>query len=192
MPLDDLVALFDNPRRFPEAACHAPGIDPAIFFPGQGDPTAPAKRICSGCPHIIECRALGMREHFGIWGGTSERDRRSLRRRERIVTDELTHTNGTGPGPTLTEDLPLVRECPECGGPVPDDRRVTCSSACASKRDHHKGRAPKPSPMVVTPTGTDLGGLAARLLTLDELAGIERVTIELAGQVVTISQTRCS
>ena len=103
-------------------------------------------------------------------------------------------TNGSGTGHTLTVDTPTTPlVCPECGGPVPEDRRVTCSSACARKRDRrHNGRGPKPStPTVVSQPETGLGALAAQLLSLDQLGEIERVSIETAGQMLTVSSRAC-
>lgn len=61
--------------------------DPAMFFLGRGKPATPAKRICAQCEVRAECLAtvLAMEaEHGrqpGVWGGTSERDRRRLRAR---------------------------------------------------------------------------------------------------------------
>ena len=56
--------------------------DPDMFFPGRGGATEPAKRVCAGCPIQAECleHALTHREAFGIWAGTSERERRVMRR----------------------------------------------------------------------------------------------------------------
>jgi Transcription factor WhiB len=189
LPTDGL--LFAAAPRFEHAACQAPGVDPAIFFPEQGAPVWPAKAICRQCSHTVECLALGMREHFGIWGGTTELERRTLRRRRRTtVMDEQTTevtTNGNASGHTVTLD-PAVRVCPECSGPVPEGRKVTCSSVCAQKRDRRKGRTtPKASSPAVEIRGTGLGALAAALLSLDQLAEIESVTIETRDQVLTIS-----
>ena len=41
-----------------------------------------AKRICAVCPVRIECLeyALEAGEQHGVWGGTSERERRRIRR----------------------------------------------------------------------------------------------------------------
>ena len=56
--------------------------DPALFFPERGEPSAPAKAICLACPVRVECLnyALSINERHGIWGGTSENERRVLRR----------------------------------------------------------------------------------------------------------------
>lgn len=57
--------------------------DPDAFYPNNGQPTAPAKRVCVGCPVTGDCLAyaLAHNERFGVWGGTSERQRRAMRRR---------------------------------------------------------------------------------------------------------------
>ncbi|MFD4740570.1 WhiB family transcriptional regulator [Streptomyces virginiae] len=54
--------------------------DPAEFFPDKGGSTAVAKRICFTCPVRRDCLdyALTNGEQHGIWGGTSERERRRL------------------------------------------------------------------------------------------------------------------
>jgi WhiB family redox-sensing transcriptional regulator len=58
--------------------------DPEIFFSdGDAEGTAVALRICAGCPVAEECLewALLARASFGVWGGTTEQDRRRLLRR---------------------------------------------------------------------------------------------------------------
>lgn len=67
------------------AACR--GLDPEIFFPERGESTREAKAVCAGCPVRPECLeyALDAREVNGIWGGKSERERRSIRRKRRTA-----------------------------------------------------------------------------------------------------------
>lgn len=69
-----------SPTWHPAAACR--GTKPELFYPLRGEPTAPAKAVCATCPVIVDCLnyALSNHETFGIWGGTSERERRRLRR----------------------------------------------------------------------------------------------------------------
>jgi WhiB family redox-sensing transcriptional regulator len=57
-------------------------VDPEIFFPERGGSSKAARAVCSECSVRQECLlyALTNREQFGIWGGTSERERRRLRR----------------------------------------------------------------------------------------------------------------
>lgn len=63
------------------------GLDPAIFFPDRGMSLAPAQKICGDCIVVDECleHALTHGERFGVWGGTSERERRRLRRARRLA-----------------------------------------------------------------------------------------------------------
>jgi WhiB family redox-sensing transcriptional regulator len=63
------------------------GSDPALFFPpgGTGEPLAQAetaKRVCKTCPVRPPCLqfALETNQDTGVWGGTTEEERRSLRR----------------------------------------------------------------------------------------------------------------
>lgn len=57
--------------------------DPEAFFPEKGRSTAAAKRVCTACPVRAACLAFALerRERFGVWGGTSERERREILRR---------------------------------------------------------------------------------------------------------------
>ena len=57
--------------------------DPEAFFPGKGESSRSAKRVCAGCTVRAECLeyALTYDVRFGIWGGVSERERRRMRRR---------------------------------------------------------------------------------------------------------------
>ena len=59
-----------HPRR------HCRGMDPNDFF-GSDDAAA----VCKGCPVEKECKDWAVQNgEFGVWGGTSERKRRGLRR----------------------------------------------------------------------------------------------------------------
>ncbi|HEY1445667.1 MAG TPA: hypothetical protein VGF51_12275 [Acidimicrobiales bacterium] len=109
---------------------------------------------------------------------------------------------GNGHDPAVLEG----RRCAVCNGAMPDGRRATCSSACASKNDHHRSRkgsrpalakAPKIPPAEsqtpASPRPTSPGpnpGLAAAAVALlgelGDLGGVERVTIEFAGRVVEV------
>lgn len=61
------------------------GADPDLFFPDRGESLEPAKKICADCIVQEECLeyALELGERFGVWGGTSERERRRIRRARR-------------------------------------------------------------------------------------------------------------
>lgn len=62
------------------AACR--GSDPDEFFPEQGNRALVAKAVCSRCPVRAECLEFAMRnyERFGIWGGHTAKERRTLRK----------------------------------------------------------------------------------------------------------------
>jgi WhiB family redox-sensing transcriptional regulator len=53
---------------------------PSTFFPSDGVGVEVAKRICATCPVAAECLeyALDNRIDHGVWGGTSERQRRRI------------------------------------------------------------------------------------------------------------------
>jgi WhiB family redox-sensing transcriptional regulator len=75
---------MDNWREF--AACR--DEDPDLFFPiGTSGPallqTEQAKAVCHRCPVRDQCLqwALDTGQSLGVWGGTSETERRSLKRR---------------------------------------------------------------------------------------------------------------
>lgn len=64
------------------------GENPELFFPvGTTGPAIPqtteAKQVCGGCGVRTTCLqwALDTGQDFGVWGGLSEDERRSLRRR---------------------------------------------------------------------------------------------------------------
>jgi WhiB family redox-sensing transcriptional regulator len=66
-----------------KGACR--GLDPAIFYPVSEDDAAEAKVVCHSCPVRETCLewALANREHDGVWGGATERERRRMIRQRR-------------------------------------------------------------------------------------------------------------
>lgn len=67
------------------AACR--DVDPELFFPvGNAGPglrqVAQAKQVCAPCAVRASCLewALASGQETGVWGGTSEDERRALRR----------------------------------------------------------------------------------------------------------------
>lgn len=80
-PTDSFLVDLDERPWAAYAACRQ--ADPDLFFPAEGDDAAVALRICRGCPVRAECLewALDSRVRYGVWGGTTERDRRRLQRR---------------------------------------------------------------------------------------------------------------
>lgn len=61
------------------------GLDPEVFFPDTDEEADVAKGICASCDVRIACleHALASREKVGVWGGTTERERRRIVRQRR-------------------------------------------------------------------------------------------------------------
>lgn len=83
------MSLFEpRPFWFTFASCRPEYADRPLdqwvdmFFPARGASTAEAKAICAECPAQEACldQAMRLGEKQGIWGATSERERRRLRR----------------------------------------------------------------------------------------------------------------
>lgn len=64
-----------------EALCAQ--TDPEAFFPEKGGSTLAAKKVCARCPVEVECLewALVNDERFGVWGNTSQQERKQIRAR---------------------------------------------------------------------------------------------------------------
>lgn len=80
----DLETLPTQPRP-PDfwqdrSACF--GIDPDVFFPISEDEAGPALAFCNVCRIREECLAWALKngERYGVWGGTTEQQRRRLQR----------------------------------------------------------------------------------------------------------------
>ena len=71
--------------RVARSACR--GLDPTIFYPATDEEADEAKAVCAECPVQTECleHAIGHREHNGVWGGATERERQRIIRRRRRV-----------------------------------------------------------------------------------------------------------
>ena len=70
------------------AACAE--VESDLFFPvGVTGPAIPqiakAKAVCAGCEVRAQCLefAIATNQEYGVWGGTSEEERRVLRRARR-------------------------------------------------------------------------------------------------------------
>lgn len=73
--LPDLRAILHRPTWQYDAACR--GVDPKIFFSGDGSALARARSICARCLVIEECEGFAKSHALlkGIWAGKSERAR---------------------------------------------------------------------------------------------------------------------
>lgn len=77
--------------RLPEdwkeyAACRE--CDPELFFPSEGDKFCGriAKYVCRQCPVQTDCLEYALastRREYGIWGGTTTKERDQLRQERR-------------------------------------------------------------------------------------------------------------
>lgn len=75
-----------------ESEANCIGVDPDLFFPEAGDKGEEAKEVCRGCPVQEQCleKAIANREVGGIWGGTSESERRRIiRQRKKLAKAAL-------------------------------------------------------------------------------------------------------
>src|SRR5271168_1174240 len=63
-------------------------LPPETFFPSDGVGVDAARRICAGCAVKAPCLEYAMENHIdhGVWGGTSERERRRIARQRRRLT----------------------------------------------------------------------------------------------------------
>ena len=66
-----------------KGACR--GLSPQIFYPSTEDEATEAKSVCSSCAVRQPCLefALSTREHEGVWGGATEKERRRILRQRR-------------------------------------------------------------------------------------------------------------
>lgn len=64
-----------------QSACRLAAPD--LFFPLRADATVrvhAAKRVCAGCPVRLRCLSEALEHgHTGIWGGTTDEERRLIR-----------------------------------------------------------------------------------------------------------------
>jgi WhiB family redox-sensing transcriptional regulator len=60
---------------------------PSTFFPSDGVGVEVARRICATCPVKSPCLEYALRNgvDHGVWGGTSERERRRIARQRRLA-----------------------------------------------------------------------------------------------------------
>lgn len=67
------------------------GSDPEWWHPPRGASLAAQKAVCAECTVRAECLEYAMRTHqtVGVWGGTSERERRRIRQSARQLESEV-------------------------------------------------------------------------------------------------------
>lgn len=77
------VSADVTPRWHDDAECRD-AFDPEMFFPIGDVSPDPALRYCAFCPVITDCLRWALAAGVdGIWGGTTEDERRRMRRARR-------------------------------------------------------------------------------------------------------------
>jgi WhiB family redox-sensing transcriptional regulator len=78
--LGEVIFSFRPEPWMKRAACA--GMDYEMFFPERGQSVIAAKTVCAQCAVRAICLdyAMSINERHGIWGGTTEKERRVLRR----------------------------------------------------------------------------------------------------------------
>ena len=78
----ELPDLFARPAWMAQGLCRwFPTIE---FVPPANAPGRDAKEVChSGCPVLLECLRYAVEnDEVGVWGGTTQLERRAARRRK--------------------------------------------------------------------------------------------------------------
>lgn len=81
LDLDMLPADPSPPDAWQDkAACF--GIEPDMFFPISEEEAGPALAFCGSCRIRETCLSWALKngERYGVWGGTTEQQRRRLQR----------------------------------------------------------------------------------------------------------------
>lgn len=74
-----MLELQQNPDWMEYASCS--GLDPDLWFPERGKQPTKALKVCAVCPVSADCLEYALKEGLraGVFGGTTERQRRKLR-----------------------------------------------------------------------------------------------------------------
>jgi WhiB family redox-sensing transcriptional regulator len=84
MPLAGGASVPADAAREVWASALCAQVDPELFFPEKGQPSAPAKAICSRCPVTALClRTFGPLVADGVVGGLTAQERRQHRQPDR-------------------------------------------------------------------------------------------------------------
>lgn len=111
--IDTFIRQFRRADWMDQGACT--GLPTAtrdrLFFPQHGASktlVAQAKAMCADCPVRAACLeyALDGKERFGIWGGKSEKERRTMRLMRSGRTIAINHG---------TIGVPMCEPCREAG-----------------------------------------------------------------------------
>jgi len=142
---EELLGLVASPGWWFAGLCAQ--TDPELFFPEKGGSVREAKAVCTGCPVRAQClaHALAHDERFGVWGGTSERERRRLKataaRGGTTSRPAARRTGVPAPGsaPGQVDDVVVARLM--AGHPVTGASRVEVAQAAIGlQRGGHSAR----------------------------------------------------
>ena len=119
------INLLDPWRA--KAACR--GMDANWFHPVRGGSVDKQRKVCDSCPVKVECLryALDNNIWIGIYGGTTEKDRRRLKR-------------GLGMMKTLTKRCDHCREVFETKDNGPGNQQRYCSRRCSQRASYERRR----------------------------------------------------
>lgn len=105
-----LVRLTGRERWRRRAACR--DHDPQMFAGESAQATRRAREVCRECPVIGECLQSALaHEETGVWGGTSEDERRALRGGDRPAAVPT-------PTPERAAPTPAPKGAQPCGTPA--------------------------------------------------------------------------
>lgn len=89
------IIIAQTPQEFPrnyrqQGGCW--GLDPSLFLPERGQSSEEAKRVCrEECAVRDNCleESLGRQVVEGVWGGTSKRERKEIKRsRDKALAEQ--------------------------------------------------------------------------------------------------------
>lgn len=91
-------------------------VDPELFYPEKNVSPKTAKKVCAACPVKDLCLewALENDERYGVWGGTTENERKQLRKDRKesdaIAAAQLAHESAEAEAPSIEPDpmQPLI------------------------------------------------------------------------------------
>ncbi len=109
--------------------------DPEAFHPEKGQSPKKALAVCAVCPVALDCLTEAMTTaagSAGIWGGTTENDRRAIRRR--LAGTPLGATPGRNRKKERDEAIVLLYRA---GAPVPE----IAAEVGVSERTVHRAAA---------------------------------------------------
>ena len=120
MSIDTINRLFQRAEWMDDGACRGLPRETLdrLFFPstGQGNKIQmrQARQFCDNCPVKAECLDYAL-EHFewGVWGGTSEKQRRNMRRVLSGKPDTINHGTIAGHRQHARRGVPMCEPCRE-------------------------------------------------------------------------------